>query len=199
MRSLLILSTCLLFTGCAGSADDIPVVGAPGSSGSSEKSDASATATTAVEEGGKDPQAILAQQDADGDGKLSGEEIPSWLLYTKAAFDSDNDGSISAEELEAGIGQFSPPSESGGGGRGGGGGGGGFDPTMMFANMDTNKDGKLTGDEISDRMRENMDATDTDSDGAITLEELEERIRQRRAARGGGGRRGGGANDSRPE
>lgn len=67
-----------------------------------------------------------------------------------------------------------------------GGRGGGFDPAQFFNRSDVNGDGKLTGDEISERMRENMDATDTDGDGAISLEEFQERMRSF-----GGGRRGG--------
>jgi polyisoprenoid-binding protein YceI len=73
------------------------------------------------------------------------------------------------------------------GGRGGG--GGGFDPAQFFARSDANGDGKLTGDEISERMREGMVATDTDGDGAISLDEFQERMRSfRGGGRGGPGR-----------
>ena len=67
---------------------------------------------------------------------------------------------------------------------GGGGGGGGrrrFDPSARFASQDANEDGKLTGDEISDRMQGNLTAWDTDNDGAVTLEEFQARIRSFRS------------------
>ena len=101
------------------------------------------------------------------------------------------------------IGQKSQLPQGGGGfgggrgGRGGGGGGrggGGFDPAAIFAQRDADGDGKLAGDEISGRMRENIEAMDTDGDGAITLEEFQARMQQFRGGGGGGGggRRGGG-------
>ena len=88
--------------------------------------------------------------------------------------------------------------QGGGGGRQGGGGGGrqgggGFDPAAFFERLDADGDGKLTGEEISDRMRENLAETDTDGDGSITLEEFQARRRSRfGAGGGGGGGRGGG-------
>ena len=92
------------------------------------------------------------------------------------------------------VGQKTEPlaqQEQAAGGRGGR--RGRFDPAQMFAQRDANQDGKLDGDEISGRMRENLEATDTDGDGAISLKEFQERMRQfagRGGGRGGGGRRG---------
>jgi polyisoprenoid-binding protein YceI len=166
----------------------------------------------------RDPAAMFAGMDGDSDGKLVGDEIPIWIANNLAEIDSNSDGEISQEELVTRMSQFRTSGGGGGrggrggggGGRGGGGGGrggGGFDPSMMFANWDADGDGKLTGDEINDWMREGMEETDTDKDGAITLEEFQARIQRRRAAggfgggggRGGGGRRGGGDRPERPQ
>lgn len=86
------------------------------------------------------------------------------------------------------------PGGGGPGGEGGGPGGGrGFDPEAMFAERDVDGDGKLTGDEISERMRESLEAIDTDSDGAVSKEEFLARMSQIRArgGRGGSGGEGG--------
>jgi hypothetical protein len=80
----------------------------------------------------------------------------------------------------------------GAGGRPPGAGGGSFDPTAIFNQRDTNGDGKLSGDEISGRMAENMSSTDTNGDGEISLEEFQARMRQFSSGGGGGGRPGGG-------
>jgi hypothetical protein len=45
----------------------------------------------------------------------------------------------------------------------------------------------LTGDEISERMREDLEATDTDGDGAVSLEEFQARTQQFRGGPGGPG------------
>jgi hypothetical protein len=60
----------------------------------------------------------------------------------------------------------------------------------MFAERDADGDGKLTGEEISDRMRENLEAIDTDSDGSVSKEELLARMSQF-GGRGGQGGPGG--------
>jgi polyisoprenoid-binding protein YceI len=84
-----------------------------------------------------------------------------------------------------------PLQEAGGGRRGSGRGrGGSFDPAAMFDRRDENGDGKLSGDEIPDRMREDLSEIDADDDGAISLEEFQERMRQFRDR---GGRRGSGS------
>ena len=87
----------------------------------------------------------------------------------------------------------------GGGGRGGGRGGGGrgaFDPAAFFAERDADGDGKLAGDEISDRMAEDLEEIDTDGDGAVTLEEFQARMQSRFGGRGRGRGGEGGDDDS---
>jgi polyisoprenoid-binding protein YceI len=84
------------------------------------------------------------------------------------------------------IGEKTEP-QKGAGGPGGGGRRGNFDPVAMFRQRDADGDGKLTGDEIHERMRQDMAELDGDKDGAVSLEEFQARMR-----RFGGGQRGGG-------
>ena len=102
------------------------------------------------------------------------------------------------------------PGGRGGGGRGGFGGGGrggrgGFNPESIFNGRDTNKDGKLTKDEVADSpMANSFDTIDKDGDKAITMEEFREGMRSMfsggRGGRGGGGRGGfGRGEDGRPK
>ncbi|MCH7808633.1 MAG: hypothetical protein IIB60_05360 [Planctomycetes bacterium] len=67
-------------------------------------------------------------------------------------------------------------------------GGSGFDPSAMFERRDANKDGKLSGDELSERMRGRMEELDTNKDDAITLKEFQSGMRRMSAGRGRGGR-----------
>ncbi|TXF87091.1 EF-hand domain-containing protein [Neolewinella aurantiaca] len=63
-------------------------------------------------------------------------------------------------------------------------------PEEMFAEMDTNKDGKLAKDEVSGRLAENFTTIDADSDGFLSVEEIKN-ARPARGGRPGGGRPGG--------
>ena len=94
---------------------------------------------------------------------------------------------------QQGGGGFGPggPGRAGGRGGPGGGQGGNFDPVAMFKQRDTNGDGKLTGDEIHERMKQDMKSVDTDGDGEISLEEFTARMRQFGGGRQGGGPQGG--------
>ncbi len=83
-----------------------------------------------------------------------------------------------------------PRGEWGAGGPGGPGGEGGRerqrrDPAEMFAEFDKNGDGRLTPDELPERMAERIMRADADGDGAVTLEELEQ-ARRNRQNRGDG-------------
>lgn len=189
-------TVCLLIAGCASDLTEVEPAADPAAESSGD--------TVVAASAARDPATRFAESDTDRDGKLSGDEIPAWIANNLDSFDTDGDGAITQEEMESRMGQFRAPAASQGGGFGGGGGGGdgGFDPTMMFTNWDADGDGKLSGDEIRDRMRQNLDEIDTDGDGAVSLEEWQERIRRRRAEGGfgGGGARGGGENaDPRPE
>ena len=65
-----------------------------------------------------DPSAMFKTMDADGDGKLAGDEIPERMRQWSGQMDTDGDNAISLEELETAISNF-----RGGGGKGGKGGG----------------------------------------------------------------------------
>jgi HlyD family secretion protein len=77
------------------------------------------------------------------------------------------------------------------GGRGEGGRGegrrGGGDPMAFFQSMDKNGDGKLTEDEMPDRMKERFSAMDTNSDKAIDKDEWQKAAAAFQGGRGRGG------------
>lgn len=84
----------------------------------------------------------------------------------------------------------------GAGGPGGGGGpagrgGAGFDPAAIFARIDMDGDGKLTGDEINERMQPRLAEIDTDGNKAVSKDEFLADFAKRRAQGGGGGPGGG--------
>ena len=100
--------------------------------------------------------------------------------------ESDTELATPADGISAG-GPTSDGRDSGSpgqGGRRGGGPGGGFDPATIFQQRDTDRDGKLTGDEISQRMRDRLDQIDSDQDGSVTLEEFQEGMQRMFANRG---------------
>lgn len=110
-------------------------------------------------------------------------------------------GEPTAEFASAGGAGKGKGSKGGKNGKGKGGQRG--DPSAMFKAMDADGDGKLTGDEIPERMRQWSSSMDTDGDKSITLEELQTAMSRFRGGRGGGGKGGkggGGApRKSRPE
>lgn len=81
---------------------------------------------------------------------------------------------------------------AGGGGGQRNGEGRSFDPEAMFTERDMDKDGFLSGDEISERMQSRVEALDEDKDGAISKNEFLASMQRFRASRQGGGGGGGG-------
>ena len=53
--------------------------------------------------GGFDPDAMFAENDADEDGKLAGDEIPGRMANRVEEIDSDGDGAISKDEFMTAV------------------------------------------------------------------------------------------------
>ncbi|WAC19934.1 EF-hand domain-containing protein [Luteolibacter sp. SL250] len=120
---------------------------------------------------------VIKALDKDQNGELSAEEIAgaSAALLT---LDKDGDGKLSAEEIRPVM----PPR--------------GETPHQIaertFEAFDKNKDKKITGDELPERMKAMLGRADSDKDGAVTEEELEKLIEKETpppAPRGEGGPR----------
>lgn len=129
--------------------------------------------------------------DIDQDGVISAAEILQ-ASANLAKLDVNHDGKITEEEVR--------PQ-----GRGGGGGGGDTasaspeETVAMFMKFDRNGDGKLTKDEVPERMQGIFARNDTNEDGVLTREELlQGATRQAQAAGRREGPAGGGMMRSDP-
>jgi HlyD family secretion protein len=103
-------------------------------------------------------------------------------------------GAVAAEGQPAGGGRGEGGQWAGGGGRGGGGRGG--DPMAWFQSMDQNGDGKVTEDEMPERMKARFATMDTNGDKAIDKEEWQKAMAAFQAGGGRGGPPGGGRPDA---
>jgi collagen type III alpha len=130
---------------------------------------------------GGPPNPLFAAIDTDSDGVISARELRKAAAAIKS-LDADGDGSITLAEA-------SP--QRGPGGPGGEGGEGGSFIDRMFQRSDANGDGKLTKDEVPERMAPMLDGADTNEDGAIDRAELEAAMANMRNRGGGPGGRGG--------
>lgn len=91
----------------------------PAGDDESAEQDGEASEKTEAAAGGRpSPEERFAQADLDGDGLLSGDEIPARMKERLDSIDTNSDGSISKEELMEAMKRMS--------GRGGGGGGAGI-------------------------------------------------------------------------
>jgi hypothetical protein len=120
---------------------------------------------------------LMAALDADQDGTLSATEIQN-ASKALLKLDKNGDGVLSQEELQPDPSKF--PGMAGGFNMAGAGPGapGGGPPSgammmQMFERRDANSDGKLSGDEIPEQMRNRLSAIDQNGDGAIQKSELE--------------------------
>jgi len=131
----------------------------------------------------------LLKMDKNADGKLSKEEVGERYQRLIARADKDNDGVASKEEIEA-IAKSEAGAGNVRGGFGGGLFGGGGGGNSFFADNDVNKDGKLTRDELPERMRDNFERVDTNKDGALDKSEVETWLQSFRNRSGGENRPG---------
>ncbi|HRJ79318.1 MAG TPA: hypothetical protein PLF37_12485 [Planctomycetota bacterium] len=127
--------------------------------------------------------------DRDSNKKLSKEELGEARAKHLELGDKDKDGSLSLEEyIEAKPKVAAAAAEEEAKKR--------FDEE--WKNLDKDGDGKLTGDEIPERMKRSLDRVDTDKDGAVSKAELET---LRKSMEGQGrqrGQRGQGGGRQRP-
>ena len=113
----------------------------------------------------------LMSQDANGDGKVTKDELPEPMQRVIERGDANGDGAIDKEEAEKLAAQL---------GRGGAGPGGpgGADFVERFMRQDANGDGKVTKDELPEQMQRILERADANGDGAIDKEEAEKMAEQ---------------------
>jgi len=111
--------------------------------------------------------------DKNGDGKVTTEELPNPMQQFIERADTNKDGAVDKSEVEAVM------NEMGRRGGFGGGPGGGADsgPVVSFVdrimNNDKDSDGKVTKEELPERMQWMVQRLDTNQDGAIDKAEAE--------------------------
>jgi Ca2+-binding EF-hand superfamily protein len=157
---------------------------------------------------------IFTALDTDGQAGLSAAEIDQ-AAAVLLALDKNHDGRLTPDELpnagRGGRGRGGPGGFAGRGGDGGpgregpGGPGRGEGPgeaapvsaddlTATLMAFDTNKDGKLTRDEVPERLQGLFDRADANKDGVLTPDEIrasaQAQAQTQSAGRGPGGRQG---------
>jgi Ca2+-binding EF-hand superfamily protein len=132
----------------------------------------------------QDQSDLFSKLDANKDGYVTPDEVTEQqrALYDRMLRTSDKDGDkkLSKEEFLAGLRPDETPRQplAGGAGFGGPRGDKGGDPREFFSRLDANKDGKLSKDEMPERLRENFARLDSNGDGFVSLEEFGQVMRQ---------------------
>lgn len=113
------------------------------------------------------------------DGSLTKDEVGVRFQPLIARVDENQDGTATRAEIEAFIRNEGASAAGRSDGRGDGRGPGrpGGNPkeivNRIFEENDKDKDGKLSGPEITDRLKRNLERIDTNKDGVIEKPELE--------------------------
>ena len=119
------------------------------------------------------------------DGMRGGDPKMSARMMMER-FDKDGDKKLNSEELVAALSEMRPPGGPEGANGGPGGPGGAAWADNMFKQNDKDGDGKLTGDEIPERMRQGMARVDTNNDGSVDRAEVERMMKNFGGGAGGG-------------
>jgi len=137
-----------------------------------------AAAFAAIPLAAQDAADLFSKLDANKDGYVTPDEVQESqkALYERMLRNADKDGDrkLSKDEFLAGLKPDETPRQPL---QGGGAGipmpkGGKGDPREFFSRMDANKDGKLTKDEMPERMKENFGRMDSNGDGFVSQEEF---------------------------
>lgn len=132
----------------------------------------------------QDADELFGKLDLNKDGFVTPDEVqPSQqALYERLLRNADKDGDkkLSKEEFQSGLRPDDAPRQPLVGGQPPPGrrGEGPFDPREFFSRLDANKDGKLSKEEMPERMRENFARLDANSDGSVSQEEFGQAGRQ---------------------
>ncbi|MDX2031585.1 MAG: hypothetical protein SF339_12995 [Blastocatellia bacterium] len=127
---------------------------------------------------------VLVALDADANGAISADELAQAAAKLKG-LDKNNDGQLTAEELRP----------AGRGGRGPGErerapGNNAEEMVKTLMEFDGNNDGKLSKDEVPERLQGLFERGDANKDGALTREELKVAAEAQAAPGGAAGREG---------
>jgi Ca2+-binding EF-hand superfamily protein len=146
---------------------------------------------------------MFEQNDKNGDGKLTEDELDPRMAGMLRNADENGDGAIDKEELTKSMenmrNRFGGPGGPGGQRGGFGGPGGGFDAGRSIQQFDRNGDGMLSPQEVPPQMQGMLRGGDTNNDGMIDRAEMQaigQRMSERFGGRGGpGGQEGYGRGD----
>jgi collagen type III alpha len=143
-----------------------------------EAQEADKPAPPATASPAQDAAAIFARLDANNDGFVTAGEVPEAqrslferLLRTD---DANGDKQLSRDEFKSGLTPDAGARQPLAGGPPPGRPGAGAlpAPRQMFERLDANKDGKLTKEELPERMQEGFARLDANGDGTLNVEEL---------------------------